>query len=153
MAKKKGVTKEQASVCLTPKCDGKPKTRGLCAQCYLEAQAMVKSRKTTWEGLIDLGFALHSRRESTRPKLFTAAVQEAMRAKHPIGRQDELPVDQPADQVEEPALVDPPVAPVVAEAPVDPPPVVEEPAPAQPKAPVLPWKVKPNVAPGGSKPK
>jgi len=149
MAKKKGVTKEQASVCLTPKCDGKPKTRGLCAQCYLEAQAMVKSRKTTWEGLIDLGFALHSRRESTRPKLFTAAVQEAMRAKHPIGRQDEPPVDQPADQVEEPALVDPPVA----KDPVDQPPVVEDPAPAQPKAPVLPWKVKPNVAPGGSKPK
>lgn len=43
--------------CLIPNCKNRARTRGLCMRCYGVANYRVKTDKTSWEELEDLGLA------------------------------------------------------------------------------------------------
>lgn len=52
--------------CLTPICEGKRKSRGLCDACYATAKRDVFHGRTTWERLEDQGLCLPARRRIVR---------------------------------------------------------------------------------------
>lgn len=56
------LTTKSVSKCLTPKCDGEAKTRGLCPACYSVAGYHITRKDTTWAELIELGMAFERRR-------------------------------------------------------------------------------------------
>ena len=72
-----------AKTCLTPGCDGKVRSRGLCQACYNAARLRVNSEVATWEELEKAGLALPSKKKSQKAgnssEVFDAAFDVAMR--------------------------------------------------------------------------
>jgi len=52
---------DNADKCIIPKCKNKPRTRGLCHNCYQCASGLVRQKISTWDELVAKGLAKKSR--------------------------------------------------------------------------------------------